>query len=186
MQLQTHVSPSSSVKRTSPPATMHRLRVQLVAGILRNRHVKKSRYNFSDFRIRNGACTHQTPLRKLQSQDTSPPQCASAAEAAAARVQQLRLLRRRVCQLETPGPSTRATASRRPLTAVVRLIELGEVVVYAAVWQNAPGASIHPPQASWRRMLAGPSFPLAYESAGENAFAREKRGGSLATLALLW
>ena len=28
----------------------------------------------------------------------------------------LRLLRRRVCQLETPGPSTRASASRRPLS----------------------------------------------------------------------
>ena len=38
---------------------------------------------------------------------------------------------RRVCQLEriTPGPSTRAPASRRPLTAVVRSIELGEVGV---------------------------------------------------------
>jgi len=71
----------------------------------------------------------------------------------------LRLLRRRVCQrlpqgpalgrprvgalpieaIEatrlpaiTPGPCTRAPAGRRPLVALVRLIELGEVVVYAA------------------------------------------------------
>jgi len=29
----------------------------------------------------------------------------------------------------TPGPCTRAPAGRRPLVAVVRLIELGEVVV---------------------------------------------------------
>ena len=60
----------------------------------------------------------------------------------------LRLLRRRVCQLETPGPSTRASASRRPLTAVVRSIEVGEVglvsprggpacIPHARVWRRS-------------------------------------------------
>ena len=39
-------------------------------------------------------------------------------------------MRRRVCQrLITPGPCTRAPAGRRPLVAVVMLIELGEVVL---------------------------------------------------------
>jgi len=41
----------------------------------------------------------------------------------------LRLLRRRVCQLETSGPSTRVPASRLTLTTVVRLVELGEAGV---------------------------------------------------------
>jgi len=49
-----------------------------------------------------------------------------------------RLLRRRVCQLETPAPSYfRASASRRPLIAVVRLVELGEVGVASSMRAGA-------------------------------------------------
>ena len=52
---------------------------------------------------------------------------------------------RRVCQLEriTPGPSTRAPASRRPLTAVVRLAELGEAGVVSLA--STPPSSLLPP-----------------------------------------
>ena len=57
------------------PASMHRLRVQLVAGILRNRHVKKSPYKFSDFRIRKclsctffriRECLHQEKVQEAR------------------------------------------------------------------------------------------------------------------------
>jgi len=50
----------------------------------------------------------------------------------------LRLLRRRVCRLETPGPSYfRASASRRPLSSGGE-VELGEVGVVSANFAKSP------------------------------------------------